>query len=452
MNIIECFQSTISPSKLIILINNNLVRYNTKYLDGAYVEIPSINLKLDIKHVADNYHGELYVVSWVELPPNYFAGETTIIVTLDNKKYMSNVTIDNLTNIKAKDMAIATIIKDETQYLNEWVKHHVALGVTKVYLYDNFTTDTKALVSEVKKINDELKADVAVIIPFSIRKFLGSDEELVKAKQNNRLFHEYVVQAEYLIHSLHKYGGYYERMIFCDVDEFFCIPTSSNSRNLLQLVTENKWVNAIIQSYSFGCSKDKTSNNVRQSHLYRKANSEGPHHRTKCIIDPKSLLITAVHYPLFAADGSKIDRYASNKISSYIEPTVLRINHYMFRNNTNRFYRDASIKDCPHGDYDSVYDNMLLENNGDIINIAKKLDDAKANAMLLTVKKELLNINDLFYYYDRLTTTLFTIDPIKGRLLFNEFITYIKSSTEMSVIANSKDNIGRIACKALFYQ
>lgn len=462
MNIIECFQSTISPSKLIILINNNLIRYNAKYLDGAYVEIPNINLKLDIKHISgghNNSGGELNVVLWVDLPQNFFPGETAIIVTLSGKKYMYNIIINNLTNIKVGAIAIATIIKDETRYLNEWIKHHVALGVSKVYLYDNYTTDNKALVSEVKKINDKLKVDVALIIPFSIRKFLGNDETLIKTKQNPFSFHEYVAQAEYLIHSLHKYGGYHERMIFCDVDEFFYIPPGLENnlvvkpKNLLQVLTDNKWINAIVQTYSFGCSKDKSCNTVLQSHVYRKSNTEGPYSRTKCIIDPKRILIMGVHQPLFLSDGSKINPYIiDNTVLSHVDPTVLRINHYMFRNNTNRFYREAAIKDCPHGDYDLVYDDMILGGSGDAINMAKKLDDPKANILLLTVKKELLNINDLFYYYDRLTTTLFTIDLVKGKLLFKEFIDYIKSSSEMTTIANSKDNIGRIACKALFYE
>lgn len=38
-------------------------------------------------------------------------------------------------------ISICAIIKDEDQYLNEWISYHLALGVDHVYLYDNGSTN-----------------------------------------------------------------------------------------------------------------------------------------------------------------------------------------------------------------------------------------------------------------------------------------------------------------------
>jgi hypothetical protein len=36
-----------------------------------------------------------------------------------------------------KDLAICCIAKDENPYLNEWIDHHLAIGVQHIFLYDN---------------------------------------------------------------------------------------------------------------------------------------------------------------------------------------------------------------------------------------------------------------------------------------------------------------------------
>ena len=39
------------------------------------------------------------------------------------------------------DIAIATIMKNEGAYLEEWIKYHLLVGIKKFYLYDNESTD-----------------------------------------------------------------------------------------------------------------------------------------------------------------------------------------------------------------------------------------------------------------------------------------------------------------------
>lgn len=39
------------------------------------------------------------------------------------------------------ELAVCAIFRDEAPFLDEWLKFHLGIGVTKFYLYDNFSTD-----------------------------------------------------------------------------------------------------------------------------------------------------------------------------------------------------------------------------------------------------------------------------------------------------------------------
>lgn len=46
----------------------------------------------------------------------------------------------------AVNLSIVAIIKNEGQYIEEWVKYHIVVGVEKFYLYDNDSNDNTKLI------------------------------------------------------------------------------------------------------------------------------------------------------------------------------------------------------------------------------------------------------------------------------------------------------------------
>ncbi|QRR01153.1 glycosyltransferase family 92 protein [Dyadobacter sandarakinus] len=99
-------------------------------------------------------------------------------------------------------VSVCCIVKDENNYLEEWIRYHQKIGVSNFYIYDN---GSKIPVREtIKELN--LDRVVAVIdIP-------GKNKH-VKAYQ----------------HCLDKFGSYSQWIAFIDVDEFIVPKTNEGS-------------------------------------------------------------------------------------------------------------------------------------------------------------------------------------------------------------------------------
>ena len=48
--------------------------------------------------------------------------------------------------------AIFVIIKDEVEYLDEWLSHHLELGIDEIFLYEDYGSKSHAAITE--KYND----------------------------------------------------------------------------------------------------------------------------------------------------------------------------------------------------------------------------------------------------------------------------------------------------------
>lgn len=57
-----------------------------------------------------------------------------------SKLYKTIIQNDSLLN-DAVDLSIVAIIKNEGNYIEEWVRYHILVGVQRFYLYDNGSTD-----------------------------------------------------------------------------------------------------------------------------------------------------------------------------------------------------------------------------------------------------------------------------------------------------------------------
>lgn len=69
--------------------------------------------------------------------------------------------LKDFTDKDAVDLSVVAIIKNEGQYIEEWVRYHIIAGVQRFYLYDNDSSDNTK--SVLKKYID---AGYVTLIPF----------------------------------------------------------------------------------------------------------------------------------------------------------------------------------------------------------------------------------------------------------------------------------------------
>lgn len=78
----------------------------------------------------------LVIALWdifVQPPQSYDGNGNKLLV---DKKRHGEVKVYAPTS-SASNVAICTIVKNETLYLDEWVDYHIALGFSPIYIYDN---------------------------------------------------------------------------------------------------------------------------------------------------------------------------------------------------------------------------------------------------------------------------------------------------------------------------
>lgn len=77
------------------------------------------------------------------------------------ERLYKTLTINDTLDRDAVDLSIVAIIKNEGQYIEEWVRYHIVAGVQKFYLYNNDSSDNTEEV--LKKYID---AGYVNLIPF----------------------------------------------------------------------------------------------------------------------------------------------------------------------------------------------------------------------------------------------------------------------------------------------
>lgn len=101
---------------------------------------------------------------------------------------------------QGKGVAICAVAKDEDPYLEEWANHHLSLGVSHIYLYDNNDVETEA----VRKIAGMANVTVIPLHGGNALKAIGN-------------------QAGLYTEAYRMFGGQYEWMGFLDLDEFVTV-------------------------------------------------------------------------------------------------------------------------------------------------------------------------------------------------------------------------------------
>lgn len=112
----------------------------------------------------------------------------------------------------SRTVAICAILKDEHQYLKEWIDHHLSIGIDEIYLFED--VDSKPHIDIVKDYNNVYLKSIGDFINL---KFVFDKQE----DTYNRFIHTYKNKVDYVF--------------FIDLDEFVIFEDGYNLDDLIQI-------------------------------------------------------------------------------------------------------------------------------------------------------------------------------------------------------------------------
>ena len=113
-----------------------------------------------------------------------------------------------------KRVAIVAIARLENDYINEWIGHHLGIGVNHIYVYDNSSSAEEKLRY---RIYDEYSDRVSVIPAYDKQQYqMPAYKEAYK-----------------------NYGDLYDYMIYIDIDEFIMLQQDKTINDFVQRLPDD---------------------------------------------------------------------------------------------------------------------------------------------------------------------------------------------------------------------
>lgn len=265
-------------------------------------------------------------------------------------KVYKSLTLKDSIDKDAVDLSIVAIIKNEGQYIEEWVRYHIIAGVQKFYLYDNDSSDNTKVV--LKKYID---AGYVNLIPFS-----GIAMQLLAYNDAINRF---------------KYKTKY--MAIIDADEFLysCNQNISVREEVMDIFSSFPKAGGIVVNWrmfgSSGLQEKPTQGGVLDNFLYRAKEDGKGNNCIKTIVNPRRVFkYEHVHFPTYLKgfysvdeNGKKVEGW-SNKI---YEIKKIRINHYFTKSKEEWIIR-RSMGKADYKDRSQIrtLDEFMEHDNNDI--------------------------------------------------------------------------------------
>ena len=107
--------------------------------------------------------------------------------------------------------AICVLIKDEHDYLKEWIDHHLALGIDEIYLYEDYTSKSHSAITE----------------PYGDKVHLQSIDTIFKENEKN-FSQKDIKSGSFFQHKLFQwfpieFKNVFDWVLFIDIDEFLIL-------------------------------------------------------------------------------------------------------------------------------------------------------------------------------------------------------------------------------------
>jgi hypothetical protein len=218
------------------------------------------------------------------------------------------------------DVGMATVVKDEGRYLDEWIRFHSALGVSRFFIYDNGSSD-----DTVQVLKPYIAAGVVMLIPW--RHFD------VFANTQNQAY----------AHAVANLGPSCRWVGFFDVDEFV-FPLCGTSLPAFLAARQHLPALGVVGLF-FGTSGHETAPSGGVVENYTRAMSLEGQRRVpkllniKCFVQPGAVAAArSAHY--FDLVGTEIIAYSEHGAELCRRPReqpekltadLIRYNHYFTR-------------------------------------------------------------------------------------------------------------------------
>ncbi len=226
-------------------------------------------------------------------------------------------------------LAIVAIVKNEANYIEDWIKFHAFAGITDFIIYDNASTDgTVKILRQFASLN-------ITIIPWNMN--------LSSAKPKMILPRQILAYC----HAVCTFGSNFKWMGFIDVDEFL-VPKDSNSiPDLLQKI--GPFENLSLPWRMFGHNQHEAQPTEPVPFAYTMAaqNQLGPLLNFKCIVDPCTVTQVSTHKfrtkKLNNQTQNTQGKIVSNKArtGSFVTNEHIQLNHYYLRSKSEMLTKMA---------------------------------------------------------------------------------------------------------------
>ena len=274
------------------------------------------------------------------------------------------------------EIIYSTMVKNEDNYIRQWIEYHLNLGVQRFIIYDNSETSDNSYHSVEKQSNlplvleDYIKKNVVYLVKWQY------------AKRINNILYSQLGQLNHSLYSFRKskYIGFF------DIDEYLNPQNDNNINKLINKLINNNniHINKIsgfrIQSKNFYNSYNKNTKDYNFLKIYNCKNIK--YVRFKNIIIPKNINIVSVH---------------KNKNIYIVDPKIIYINHYYFLNKKNRGLDKTNLIDKSIDKHTKIFKNKIFYRNTNEL-IEKTIDKIDNNDVIITfVDKNRINKFNIFY-------------------------------------------------------
>lgn len=252
-------------------------------------------------------------------------------------------------------LAVVAIGKNESEYIAEWVAYHKAVGVERIYLYDNDSTDG---------------------MKNYIQKFIN--EGFVIYNQIHGSCQQFAAYCK----GLWDYGHECRYMAFIDCDEFLTPVCYGDNiiEHLDRLFAQNPQAGGVLVNWCmYGSShfERKTDGLLIDNFVYRANIGRQGTNVTKTILRPEcSLMWDHPHYPVYRIGYYGIDTTGKknngfwNEIEEY---KLLQVNHYFTKSKEQWIKRRSQGKaDLGSADTRTLEEFYAHDNNDVLDESAKK--------------------------------------------------------------------------------
>ncbi len=257
----------------------------------------------------------------------------------------------------AKDavtLSIVAIVKNEADYIEEWIRYHLLVGIDRFFIYDNGSTDETCRI-----LQKYVERGIVVL-----RKHLGIGQQL---NVYNDALRRYRFQSKYIS--------------FIDVDEFLysCEPEKTVRQQILELFASYPNAGGLAVNWRmFGSSGhiSKPEGGVLENYLYRSKDDGRGNICVKTIVDPRRVYrVVHAHYPMYYKGFYSVDE-SGKRVEGWANPVKeirrLRINHYFTKSKeewiirrrlgrvTRKHFEIRMMEEFYAHDNNDIYDDGML--------------------------------------------------------------------------------------------